>query len=158
MNDAHRPSRDNPSGPGFLRVAGALALSALLTSLAIGAMFTALKLIQDGQGVSGWSIGIVLYSIVALTFALPIALLLGGPLYFLLSRRGPPSFLALTISAGIFAVVPFLFVASGAFPTHGGVAGLAPLSIFLFLVGCAGGAIFWRFAGLRRRSVEGRAR
>lgn len=158
MDDARQTSHNNRSGPGFLRVAGALSLSALLSALAIGAVFTALKLVQDGQGLDGWSIGLVLYSIIALTFALPIALLLGGPLYFLLSRRGPPPLLPLVISAGILAVVPFLIIGNGAFPVDSGVAGLVPLSIFLFLVGCAGGAIFWKLAGLRRTPGEGGGR
>lgn len=150
MTRATDSSGARKATPGFFRVVGALSLSGLLSGLALGTLFTLLKLVQDGQGLDGLGTGLVLYNAVALLFAVPIALLLGGPVYWLMSLRGVVRQLPLVLAAGILATFPFLLFASAAWAPGEFLGGLLPLAVILFAAGCLGGWLFWRIAGLRR--------
>lgn len=141
--------------PSLLRVLGALALSGILGGVVVGAVFTALKLAQDGQGLVGLGTGLILYSLIAIGFALPSALCLGGPAYWLLSRGRSIRFWPVVLSAGAIASLPLLLLSlvgwgSGADP-EASLAGMIPLTIMLFALGCVGGMLFWRLSGLHRQ-------
>lgn len=149
------PAREHRPGWGLVIVS--LTAAAIICSALLALIFTFLKLAQEGEGSQSLLTGLILYGSVALLFALPVALLLGGPLYWLLSRRRTPSRSVLALVAGILAAVPFLLFASVGMTPGEGLAGLIPLTALLFSVGAAGGLIFALVAGLGRgadRDVE----
>ncbi|HEX4853205.1 hypothetical protein [Arenimonas sp.] len=147
--------RDPGPRPSLLRVLGALALSGILGGVLVGAVFTALKLIQDGQGLAGLGTGLVLYSLIAIGFALPSAVGLGGPAYWLLSRGRTIRFWPVVLCAGAIASLPLLLLGlvgwgSGADP-EASLSGMITLAVLLFVLGGIGGLMFWRLSGLHRQ-------
>jgi hypothetical protein len=145
--------------PSLWRVLGALALSGVLGGIAIGVLFTVLKLVQDGQGLAGLGVGLVMYSLIAIGFALPSALVLGGPAYWLLSRGKTVRFWPVVLSAGAVASLPLLLLATGGWGSGAGgetgMGGSVALTAVLFAMGCLGGLLFWRLSGLQPRRPPG---
>ncbi|CAL1692741.1 hypothetical protein MMB232_02923 [Brevundimonas subvibrioides] len=136
----------NPQKPGLLRVLLSLTAACFVASILAGVIIAGLF---GAYRTALWPMSVFMFGGGAFTVALPIAVIIGLPLYFALRSRMASRPQWAIITGGLLAAVPYaaFFLAPMAFldvANHGEILlMLIPTILLAFALGGVGGWLFW---------------
>jgi len=134
------------TNPGLLRVLLTLAAASFGASVLAGVIIAG---VFGAYRTALWPVSVLMFSGGAVTTAMPIALFVGLPLYYLLRSRLAPKPQWAIITGGLLASVPYAAfslepLAFLIFTNHGEILlMLLPTILLAFAIGGVGGWLFW---------------